>query len=50
MEHTIMPFKADRSAVILSTKNKALKSVKTNDTAPDPYLEDARLETDSDEV
>lgn len=50
MEHAIMPFKGDRSAVVLFTKDNALKSVKTNDTVPNPYLEDAGLETDPDEV
>jgi hypothetical protein len=50
MEHAIMPFKGDRSAVVVSSKNNVLKSVKTNDTAPNPYLEDAGLETDPDKV
>jgi len=53
MEHAIMSFKGDRSAVVVSSKNNVLKSVKTNDTAPNPYnpyLEDAGLETDPDKV
>jgi hypothetical protein len=50
MEHAITPFKGDRTAVVLFTKDNALRYVETNNTAPDPYLEDAGLETDPDEV
>jgi hypothetical protein len=50
MEHAITPFKGDRTAVVLFTKDNALRYVETDNTAPDPYLEDAGLETDPDEV
>lgn len=50
MEHTIMPLTGDRIAVVLYTKDNALNPVNTDDTAPNPYLEDAGLETDPDKV
>jgi hypothetical protein len=50
MEHTITPFTGDRTAVVLFTKDNTLKYVETHTSPPDPYLDDAGLNTDPDEI
>jgi hypothetical protein len=50
VEHAITPCTGDRTAVVLFTKDNTLKYVKTHTSPPDPYLDDAGLDTDPDEI